>query len=289
MLKREPYNWEEEYEKKLPAGLRAAGWFIQKYFQDRNIKYPAMRWIQTRLTYPAFQYLCFAYAGNIYSVLIEFYDGNASYVLDRDLSNQIRECKANDLIPCTIVLRSDNYEPVIDGNHLILSDKHTPVAFKKREGDVRMSAWEINNFGVSIVMQDLEKEGNKIMSFCDVLNIEPQIWFEDKNGNRCYVIVNTISGSTKENTEYQINHNLLMRFINYNGFYAEVNILPNDLIAKDENGRVLMPSERFDSKNPKEILYRDHQFYINYRGLKYIEKQAAEKGVTHKKTIRCQG
>ena len=130
-----------------------------------------------------------------------------------------------------------------------------------------MSAWEINNFGVSIVMQDLEKEGNKIMSFCDVLNIEPQIWFEDKNGNRCYVIVNTISGSTKENTEYQINHNLLMRFINYNGFYAEVNILPNDLIAKDENGRVLMPSERFDSKNPKEILYRDHQFYINYRGL----------------------
>ena len=74
-----------------------------------------------------------------------------------------------------------------------------------------------------------------------------------------------------------------MRFINYNGFYAEVNILPNDLIAKDENGRVLMPSERFDSKNPKEILYRDHQFYINYRGLKYIEKQAAEKGVTHKK------
>lgn len=272
-------DWEKEYAKKLPTGLKAAGWFIQKYFQDQNIKAPSFRWIQTKLTYPAFQHLCFAHYGNVYSVIIEFDDGISSHILSRDVKNQLRECQENDMIPCTIVLKYDTYEPIINGNHLIHTDKRTALVFQKREGDVRMSAWEINNFAVSIVIQQLEKEGFKILSFCDVLRVEPQIWFEAKNGKRSYVIVKAISGSSKENLKYKINHNLIMRLKDYDGYFAEVGIFPASPIAKDENGNILNITEMDNFENPKEILFRDESFYINYKGLKFIEKQAAEQGI----------
>lgn len=276
-------GWQDVYKKNLPHGLHAAGYHIQQYFQEKNVSPNAFRWIQTTLPQRGFQHLCFAYEGNIYSVIIEFFDGQHSYVLEQDVRNQIRECQANDLIPCTIVLRTDGFRPFVDGNHLILTNKRTPVVFKKREGDVRMSPWEINNFGISIVMNQLKKEGNQVLSYCDLLGVEPQIWFKDQYGKECYVIVKTISGSSKENLEYQVNHELIMKLLQYNGYYAEVGIAPADAVIKDENGEVMKLSDRDNFENPKEILYRDHGFYVNYTGLKYIERQAAEKSVTHKK------
>lgn len=275
-------GWEKSYIDKLPIGLKAAGYAIQKYFQDNHITEPAFRWIQTSLTYPAFQHLCFAHEGNIYSVLIEFDDGESSYILERDLQNQIMECKNNDLIPCTIILRYDNYAPIINGNHLIYSDKRTPVKFDKRTGNIKMSPWEINNFGVSIVVESLKKEGFEIGSYCDVMNIEPNIWFKDTNGEKCYVIVKTISGSSIGNINYQVNHELLMKFIDYNGYFAKVGISPAEKVYS-EDSELNQNTKQFNTETPMGVLYRDKKFYIKYGGLEYIEKYAAEKGTIQRK------
>jgi len=271
--------WLELYEKKLPTGLKAAGWFIQKYFRDNNIEFPQFRWIQSELCYPAFQHLAFAYKGNIYSVLFEFVNENGNHIYSRDIRNQLRECKKNDLIACTIPLDYDSYEPIVEGNHLISTETREPLEFEERTGNVVMSPWEINNFGVSFVKGQLQKEGKKIMSFCDVLTIEPHIWFEDEIGRKSYVIVNTITGNTPESVNYQLNHQLLMKFLKYEGYYVEVGISPRDAIAYDRDGNVVPLSQRDSMTNPKEILFRDHEFYINYSGLRYIEHKAAENGV----------
>ena len=57
--------------------------------------------------------------------------------------------------------------------------------------------------GVQTVMQYIEKEKGKINSYCDVVGIEPQIWFE-KNGKTSYVIVRSNPpGKRKENCPWQ--------------------------------------------------------------------------------------
>lgn len=273
---------QETYERRLPIGLKAAGWFIQKWFRDRNINFPEQRWIQNELSYPAFHHLAFAYKNNIYSVLFEFVRHDGNYILQRDINNQLRECKNNDLIACTIPLDYDTYEPIIGGNHLISTDKRLPITFEDRIGKIPMSKWEVNNFGISIVKNELLKQGYRILSFSDVLGIEPNIWFEDDKGRRNYVIVKTISGNTQEWTSYKLNQQLLLKFIEFDGFYAEVGVSPSASIAYDKNGDIVPLSKRFSMVEPKEILFRDSEFYISYKGLRNIERKAAESGVTDK-------
>lgn len=272
-------GWEETYEQKIPTGLRAAGWFIQKFFRDQNIEFPIFRWIQSELCYPAFQHLAFAYKGNIYSVLFEFVNKDGNHIFPRDIRNQLQECQKNNLIACTILMDYETYEPIVGGNHLISTETREPIVFSNRTGNIVMSPWEINNFGVSFVKGQLQKEGKRILSFCDVLTIEPHIWFEDEMGRKSYVIVNTITGNTPEAVDYQLNHKLLMRLLDYEGYYAEVGISPRDAIAYDKDGNVVPLSQRDSMTNPKEILYRDREFHIIYSGLKYIEYKAAENGV----------
>lgn len=271
-------GWQRIYESKLSQLYGAAGHHIQGYFRERGINEPDFRWIQTSLTYPAFQHFCFAYCGNIYSILIEFVSNNENYIFQRDVKNQIRECKKNDLIPCIIQLDLSSGKPLVPDTHLISTQDRTPISFIKREGDVKMSPWEINSFAVSIVLQYLKKEGNEIINYTDILSFEPNIWFYDKKGNRCYVIVKAISGSTRENLNYKINQELLLRFPDCDGYFAEVGISPSDAVVYDDDGNIIPLSKRFQQDNPIETLYRDHGFYINFKGLKYIERQAAEKG-----------
>ena len=57
----------------------------------------------------------------------------------------------------------------------------------------RMSKWELNNFAIQIVRNDIEKEGNQILSFCDLPELNPQIWFKNKKGETGWVIVKHIN------------------------------------------------------------------------------------------------
>ena len=275
-------GWQMAYEEKLSTGLRASGWYIQKYFRNQGIEFPDFKWIQSELNYPAFQHLAFAYKGNIYSILMEFVNSDGNHILPQDIKNQICECKKNDMIACTIPLDYETYEPLLEGNHLISTETRENISFGERKGNVVMSAWEINNFGVSIVKDQLRKEGKKIISSCDLLTVEPQIWFENEFGKRCYVIVNIISGNTPEAVNYKLNHQLLLELLNYDGYYAEVGIFPSDAIAYDSEGKIVPLGKRDSMTDPKEILFRGKGFYINYTGLRIIERKAAENGVDDK-------
>ena len=253
-------DWEREYESKLPVGLKAAGYFIQEYFWDMGVGFPVFRWLQTELCYPAFQHLSFAYKGNIYSVLFEFVDEMGNHIFLRDIKNQLRECEENDLVACIIPLSYETFKPLIFGNHLIYTETRKPVIIEERTGNIKLSPWEINNFGVSIVKDYLEKENKKILSFCDVLEVEPNIWFEDEHGKRCYVIVNTISSNNPEAVNFQLNQQSLLKLEQYDGYYAEVHIFSED----------------------NSILYRDNIYEIDFKGLKYIENIASKFGVMDK-------
>lgn len=105
-----------------------------------------------------------------------------------------------------------------------------------------VSDWELLNWAITIVMNDLQKNGNKILSFTDAPDVMPQLWFEDKSGNRCWVqvIVNkpmsiaNFSGTSAEK---------------YKGYIAGVSITPTD---------------------GEPILYRSHPAAVNYQGLQKV-------------------
>lgn len=248
----------DKYRDNLSQGLQAAGYYLQKVFKERNIEFPEVRWLQTSLTRPAFHHLSFAYKNQIFCILIELVDNNNyNYLISQDLNNLIKEAKQNSLIPCIIPLKMNSFEPLINGCHLINAETRIPIEINDFTSDelIELSNWELNNLGVSIVLQDLEKEGKKITSYCDVLHIEPQIWFEEK-GKLGYVIVD--AKIWNDDNKYKVNHNLMLKLVEYDGFYAKVGVRPFD------------DSDR---------LFRGMQYYIDYKGLIYIENVASKNGI----------
>lgn len=203
-------NRMSEYLYKLPTALQSAGWTIQKYFKDEGFDMPVFRWIQTTLQMPAFQHLCFGFKNLVYSVLIVILKSDRSLMFDeKDVRNQLRECKANNLIPCIIMLNDNTFRPVLQSfsfplmstYKLIANAKEQPVkpGFFNTAEDVEMSPWEINSFGIQVVRDDVEKSGGKILSYSDVISVHPNIWFE-KEGRRAMVFVEVHAG-TQFNTE----------------------------------------------------------------------------------------
>lgn len=78
---------------------------------------------------------------------------------------------------------------------------------------------------------------------------------------------------------------LLLKLLDYDGYYAEIGIFPSDAIAYDSEGEIVPFGKRDSMTDPKEILFRDKGFYINYSGLGIIERKAAENGVDNNRYI----
>lgn len=250
------------YERKLPTALNAAGYYIQEGLKHElgveSLSLPEFSWIQSVLLKPAFQHLCFRYKNQVFSILIALGKNNEAFVSKQDIDNQLRECRENNMVSCVIPLDCDDFHPLSDGSYLRYSDKNVRVNVKLLSSDtpVEMSEWEIQDLGIQIVREDIEMDGGKIAHYCNVLGIEPQIFFEDKDGHRCYAVAATHA----KNKSYKKKLNIQMYewLKEYDGFYAEVGLGTSD----DENG----------------TLYRGQGLFVDYKGLEYIERAAMHTG-----------
>ena len=73
---------------------------------------------------------------------------------------------------------------------------------------------------------------------------------------------------------------LMTELSEYDGYYAEVLIHSAESVAYDAEGNVVPLSQRYDDKNPVEIIYRGDKVCVRFVGLQYIESKAAKSGVT---------
>jgi hypothetical protein len=174
-----------------------AGMQLQEQFNRFNqfappSPLPAFHWVKAELTYPAFDHLSFAHKNAIFSVVIEVWDGSESSFTEQQQERLLDACRANQLIPCVFRLDyEDELEPATDGWNLVhasTGERIDPSSFAE-EGPVVMSAWELTNFAIQVVRDDLEKQGNEVLSFCDLPEVNPQIWFRDSSGNACWALV----------------------------------------------------------------------------------------------------
>ncbi len=250
-----------------------AGSQLQKQFSvfnERNVNssYDGFKWIKAEITYPSFDDLTFAYKNSIFSVVIELIDNTGTSYNRPQKDILLKACEENNLIPCLFKVNlkelsntpdenNEDYQlyPVEQGWNLFdarNNNKIDPLLIAKEEL-TRMSVWELSNFAVQIVRKYIEKEGNEVLSFCDLPEVNPQIWFKDKDGNINWVIVKHIKED--KDLDYRkwvgLEEKTSTLLLQYDGFFASVQF--------------------FSSKtNSATNLYRGDAMYVNYKGLERI-------------------
>ncbi|MBO4858856.1 MAG: hypothetical protein J5527_10105 [Treponema sp.] len=197
--------------KKIPEyfykGIELVGKTITNEIKNNHID--DFSWINTIPLYPSFHHLSFRFKQSVFSILLDFGKNEVNSMwqtkffskLKDDLINrQINECERYNLIPCKFCIDLNTFTSVNPNMNLINSITNqicNPLEIASTE-DTIMSSWEINNFAIQIVLDDLRKKGFKICSYCDLPGIEPQIWFEDETGRNCWILVKYLKDDTED-------------------------------------------------------------------------------------------
>jgi len=266
-------NWGEyaqAYHDFLPQAVQVAGQAIQDYANDRGLEHPDFAWLQTYPNHPSFQHLCFRAANKVYSIIIALHgfqskDGkedDSIVVFKRDYENLLCESKKNNLIPCIVPISARPGLPMLNGGRLINSE--TNIIFQiegQNEEAVPMSEWEINNMGIFTVIDYLQKEGFSIISYCDVVGINPQIFCE-KEEKKAFVVVRSIPIGLRNNA-FGVNKNILKKLEGYEAYFADV-----QYANVHNNGD-------FEDK----VLWRGDEYYCNFTGLQEMGKAISDNSV----------
>lgn len=260
------------------AGSQLQDQFNANNQNSVNSSYEGFKWIKAELTYPSFDNLTFAYKNSVFSVVIELIDDKGSSFTKQQKDRLLMACEENNLIHCTFRLKfrekAENFLGRLMGNKDQPDYELTPLeqgwnlydARTNKKIDplniasdekTRMSKWELSNFAIQIVRNDLEKEGNEILSFCDLPEVNPQIWFKNKKGETGWVIVKHIKNENEKDYKEWIGlEDRSPQLKPYDGYFASVQLVP----SIGWNGV---------SEFPKD-LFRGDGMYVNYKGLERI-------------------
>ena len=284
----------------VPDGFRReainlAGKALQERFNrenKENDRHGSFRWIKTELTYPAFDHFTFACGNQVFPVFVELIRDGVSLMQDKERARLVEAAAANRLVPCLwkmniVSLRrsfvnrvfcgkppaGDHFrmEPA-DANGWNLWDARTgarivPSALATDER-IEMSEWELRNFAIKIVRDDLAEKGWNVTSFCDVVEIDPQIWFLDDKGRACWALVRFLKNPEDDDFHKWVGYEEKdTRLKAYDGFFAGVGAASAEPVLFDKSGEIVPLSERFTGKAP---LWRGDGLCIRYGGLKRI-------------------
>ncbi len=126
-----------------------------------------------------------------------------------------------------------------------------------------MSEWELRNFSIQVVRDQLSKDEDKtILSYCDVLGIDSQIWFKNDSRERNWIFVRhypAIQGDEKD--EWTGSEQSNPQLQQYAGYLAAVSMASSEPVLYDLDGELIPLSERFTVKAP---LHRGDGFYIKF-------------------------
>ena len=248
------------------------------------------RWIKTDWTYPSFEHFTFAYKNQIFPVFVELFEDGRSTMRDNERDRFLDAASKNDLIPCTSRIEvlpkatspwgfwrkktedetPFSLRPLSSGWNLWDLRTGDPIdpATMGDDRDVEMSEWEKLDFCVQIVKNYLTKEHCKITSCCNLPEIYPQIWFEDRNGYLCWCIVQYLPNVREDDHLKWVGiEKEVPQIEKYDGFFAGVSLASSRPVLHDKDGHIIPPSKRFIGEEP---LYRGDGMFVNFRGIQRI-------------------
>jgi len=251
-----------------------AGVTLQEQFKKLGGKLDEphdFRWVKAELTWPSFDHLTFAYGNRVFSVLVDAVVDGRSSISRQAMDRFLEANRENNLIACVFPVRTESMRPTSAGWNLFDAVELTPLdpeSFDMSE-QIVMSEWELRNFAIQIVRDSISRDGrSEVLSFTDVLGVDPQIWFQDAAGNRAWVVVRhcpQITGDEWHAHTGMVNANPQLK--PYDGYFAAVSLASSAAVLHDLEGNIIPLSQRFTGKAP---LYRGDGFHIKFDGLKRI-------------------
>lgn len=200
---------------------------LNLFFDSLGIEYGhGWSWMQTYPQPMSFQHLCISYKSYVLCIIIGLYrvkDGQGELLVDDQFNERLlSECEKYNLTPCIFLIDCADGCPCSNELNLIDARTHEKLVLEelKEDNEGVMSAWEINNLGVRYACEYLRKQGITKISYCDVIGIHPQIWFE-RDGERCYALVRSIPAGLS-NEKFEITTGLRVKYEKYNGYFFDV-------------------------------------------------------------------
>lgn len=260
--------------RQLLDARNVAGLALQESFRREAGKVDPprdFRWIKAEFTWPSFDHLTFGYGNQVFSVVVELLDGGQSLLTEQERRRCTEAASAFGLVPCSFAVDVRTMRPASGGwnlAHLVTGRPVIPVE-QVTAAPIEMSEWELQNFAIQVVRGYIEKDlGGKVDSFCDVVGIDPQIWFKDSRGAKCWVIVRHLRKVVGDEKNQWIGHekkSVSLRMCD--GFFAAVCIASASPVLKDAAGNVVPLSERYSGRAP---LWRCDPFHVKFEGLQRI-------------------
>jgi hypothetical protein len=228
-------------------------------------------WIKVEVTWPSFDHLTFGYRNKVFSILVDLVAAGQSSLSQREISRCTDAARESDLVPCVFSIDAASMRPVAEGWNLrSLLDGRPVDPVQLADGrPTLMSEWELRNFAIQVVRNHIQSAGTgRVGQHCDVVGIDPQVWFEDASGRTCWIIVRhcrryedhpkeEFAGFAASNAQLQA----------CDGYLARVSAASGAAVLHDLDGNITPLSRRFDGSAP---LYRGDGFYVRFEGLERI-------------------
>ena len=234
---------------------QAAGTHIQSQVQD------GMRsWLRVDLIPPFLEHLSFRLGNQLFFIRIEDVDGNLKVPGTMQGLHSIADgCKGH---ACLMLMKKKflggDWVPAHTGWGLIDSRTEAlidPISLITDE-KIEITLWEVHDFAVQVVRDQLKNEGYKLMSWQGNPEVDPAIWFVGDSKGPEWVVVRAVRYPVKDAKRPHNWSNIAAGCAKLGkiGHFASVAFASAD--------------QKFDTVGEEAIpLWRGHGAEVNYEGL----------------------
>jgi hypothetical protein len=253
--------------------LQIAGETLQEQFNSEGGKFADdldYRWLKPDQTWPSFEHFIFGFRNQIFAVLVATTADGQISLSNKEIDRCLEPCASNNLVPCLFLVDELTMRPCRDGWNLVHLLTRKPINPENiaTEEQVEMSEWELRNYSIQVVKNHIKNQGMNVVSSQDILQIDPQIWFVDKDGARAWVIVRHYPMTNgDEKLQWVGFERSNPELLSFDGYHAAVSIASSAPALRRKDGELIPLSQRFTGDAPR---YRGDTFYVKFEGLQRI-------------------
>jgi hypothetical protein len=221
-----------------------------------------INWLKADLDGPSLEHLSFRLGNQLFFVMLE--DIDRKLAIPRNDAGLHRIADGCNGVPCIMLMskRSGSWAPHRTGWGLI--DARTghdidPVALIT-DARIEMTDWEVHDFAVQVVRQNLEDEGRQIMSTQGDPSLDPSIWFVGRSGPEWVIVRSARMPAT--DPEQPDNWPAIAeqcKAMGTVGYFASVVVASR--------------GDAFDPNVPSRPLWRGHPMAVRFKGLQQLGKK----------------
>lgn len=154
----------------------------------------AMEWRRTKLEHPYSEHLAFRLGNQLFFVFVRDADGQVEG--PGSIEQLLAVADGCNGWACLMPMRfgEGNWRPERSGWGLIHARNGSEIDPPSRVTNelIEMNDWEVHDYAVLVVRDDLVRRGHSIVSLDSRPGIEPSIWFDDDQGQRAWVVVRAV-------------------------------------------------------------------------------------------------